>query len=128
VAICGAIAARPRLLIADEPALGLSPAAADDVYEALSALQSTNVTTVIIETKLGHVEYLCPRAVVMDTGIAAFDGPTEDARKVLANFVPVVAERAVPIPFDFGDEIFGPTTEEVPHSRRRRFGRRSSTT
>lgn len=128
VAISGAIAARPRLLVADEPALGLSPAASDDVYEALERLRTTNVTTIIIETRLGRVEALCPRAVVMDTGAAAFDGPIEEARKVLAALVPVVAEKAVPVAFDFGDA--GPTEPpaDAPHSRRLRFGRRRSST
>lgn len=128
VAISGAIAARPKLLVADEPALGLSPALADDVYEALSALRSAHVTTIIIETKTGHVENLCPRAVVMDTGVAAFDGPIDDARKVLANLVPVPAEQAVPVPFDLGDVTPQSTHGENPHSRRRRFGRRPSAT
>jgi len=87
VAVNGAIAAEPRLFLADEPALGLSPAAADDVYEALSELRGSHCASIIIETRLGRVESLCERALVMNGGTAAFDGPVGDARHVLENLM-----------------------------------------
>ena len=85
VAVHGALAAAPRLLLADEPALGLSPRAADDIYESLERLRGTDTAVVIIETRLGRVEQLCTRALVMNTGIALYDGAIGGAGAVLAD-------------------------------------------
>jgi len=84
VAVHAALAAEPRLLLADEPALGLSPAAADDVYGALSAARSSATTLVVIETRLDRVELLCARAVVLDKGAVVYDASTADAHLILS--------------------------------------------
>ncbi len=83
VAVAAAVAARPRLLLADEPALGLSPGAADDVYVALAAARAEGVAMVIVETRLDRVAPLCHRAVVLDAGVVAFDGGTDDEPGIL---------------------------------------------
>jgi branched-chain amino acid transport system ATP-binding protein len=101
VAVTGAIAAKPRVLVADEPALGLSPAAADDVYGALATLRDTDAALVVIETRLGRVERLCDRALIMSTGVAVFDGPITQARGVLARLLQLGATDEVdPAPPD----------------------------
>jgi branched-chain amino acid transport system ATP-binding protein len=87
VAVAGALAARPRLLLADEPALGLSPVATDEVYGALSAARTSETSLVVIETRLGRVESLCPRAVVMDRGVSTYDGPIAESAHVLARLL-----------------------------------------
>ena len=92
VAVSAALAAEPKLLLADEPALGLSPAAADDVYDALSAVQLTNAALVIIETRLGRVNSLCPRAVVLHNGTSIYDGDTSGAGSVLQGLIQPSAE------------------------------------
>ncbi len=87
VAVSGAIAAEPALLVADEPALGLSPAAADDVYDAMEALRSTSTAVIIIETRLGRVEQLCDRGVIMNNGVSVFDGPIVGAHEALTKLL-----------------------------------------
>jgi branched-chain amino acid transport system ATP-binding protein len=87
VAVTGAIAAQPRLLLADEPALGLSPAAADDVYGALETLRQHSTATVIIETRLGRVERLCSRMCVMSAGVLVYDGKVEGARELMTSLI-----------------------------------------
>ncbi len=87
VAVTGALAAQPTLLLADEPALGLSPAAADEVYAALERVRSTDTTLIIVETRLGRVENLCDRAVVLSSGRVAYDGPTSGAQDVLTGLI-----------------------------------------
>lgn len=82
VAAACAVAATPRLLIADEPTIGLSPAAAADVYGALASLPR-ETTLLIIETSLDRVESLCDRAVVMNRGRVLVDGDWEQARRAL---------------------------------------------
>jgi branched-chain amino acid transport system ATP-binding protein len=123
VAISGAIAAEPRLLVADEPALGLSPTAADDVYGALDELRSTDSAIIIIETKLGRVEAMCPRAIVMNTGVAVFDGDIDEARHVLATLLPT-GETSVPVSFDFGPADGIDRSSDLFDAPRRRLMRR----
>lgn len=84
VAVAAAIAAAPRLLLADEPALGLAPAAADDVYTALAAARSASTAMVVVETRLDRVARLCARAIVLDAGVVAYDGSIEDSGGILA--------------------------------------------
>ena len=97
VAVAGAIAASPRLLLADEPALGLSPVAASEVYAALVAARSVATAMVIVETRLDRVEGLCERAVVLDGGRVAYDGPIGNADAIAAA---LLGERAAvsPVP------------------------------
>jgi branched-chain amino acid transport system ATP-binding protein len=83
VAVTAALAASPRVLICDEPALGLAPAAAADVYAELAKHRETGGTLVVIETRLDRVEGLCERSLVLDTGKVAFDGPTSGAADAL---------------------------------------------
>ncbi len=87
VAVTGALAAEPKLLIADEPALGLSPAAADDVYGALDQFRTSGAALVVIETRLDRVAPLCPRAIVLDKGTVVYDDATAGARAALQSLM-----------------------------------------
>lgn len=78
VAVCAAMASQPKLLLADEPALGLSPAASADVYRALHEMRSTETALVVIETRLDRVRELCTRAIVLDRGTVAADVASSD--------------------------------------------------
>jgi branched-chain amino acid transport system ATP-binding protein len=78
VAVSAAMASEPKLLLADEPALGLSPAAAADVYAALAKMAGGSCALVIVETRLDRVRSLCTRAVVLDRGTVACDVPISD--------------------------------------------------
>lgn len=100
VAIAGALAAAPRLLLADEPALGLSPVMAEEVYGALGGLKDRATAAVIVETRLDRVQQLCPRAVVMELGRAVFDGPIDQAAGIMAAQLQRRPRRAVDVPFD----------------------------
>lgn len=79
VAVTAALAAQPRLLICDEPALGLAPAAAADVYAALALHRETGGTLVVIETRIDRVATLCGRSLILDTGKVVYDGATSGA-------------------------------------------------
>ena len=84
VAVAAAIAAEPRLLLCDEPALGLSPGAADDVYAALAAARAPGRAMVVVETRVDRVVSLCSRAIVLDAGQIAFDSTTTDTKGITA--------------------------------------------
>jgi branched-chain amino acid transport system ATP-binding protein len=84
VAVAAAIAAEPRILLADEPALGLSPAAATEVYGALAVAHSETRAIVIVETRLDRVAPLCSRAVILDQGTVTYDATTTDTKGITA--------------------------------------------
>jgi branched-chain amino acid transport system ATP-binding protein len=73
----------PKVLVADELSLGLSPAATDDVYEQLGALHSAGTALLVIEQHTPRVFGLADRAVVLDRGEVVFDGPPAGAGPVL---------------------------------------------
>jgi branched-chain amino acid transport system ATP-binding protein len=83
VAVTAALAAEPALLLCDEPALGLSPAAGDAVYAALARARDLGCALVVIETRLDRIEQLCPRAVVLDKGVVVYDGASSDATAIV---------------------------------------------
>ena len=83
VAVAAAIGAEPRLLLADEPALGLAPAAADAVYALLLSARSTSMAMVVVETRLDRVARLCARAVVLDGGVVAHDATMSDTEGIV---------------------------------------------
>jgi len=83
VAVTAALAAEPELLLCDEPALGLSPAAGDEVYAALGRARDLGCALVVIETRLDRIEHLCTRAIVLDKGVVVYDATSADASGII---------------------------------------------
>ena len=78
-ALAGVLAVHPELLVLDEPSANLDPAARRDLVDIVRGL---DVTTVVVTHDLSLALELCPRAVVLDQGVVAADGPT---RLLLSN-------------------------------------------
>ncbi len=75
---------RPRLLILDEPTVGLDPQARHLIWEKLRSLQKQGVTIVLTSHYLDEVEKLCERLVVMDNGKILVEG---SPRGVIEEFI-----------------------------------------
>lgn len=73
----------PRVVVADELSLGLSPAAVDDLYQQLAALHSAPTALLVIEQRTDRAFGLADRAIVLDRGVVVHDGPTGTASGVL---------------------------------------------
>ena len=73
----------PRVVVADELSLGLSPAAVEDIYLQLRALHAAGTALLVIEQQTDRVLGLADRAVVLDRGVVAFSGPPEGASPVV---------------------------------------------
>ena len=73
VALAGVLAARPEVLVLDEPTANLDPAARRDLIDVIRGLA---LTTLVISHDLPLALELCPRAVVLGHGRVAADGPT----------------------------------------------------
>ncbi len=78
VAIARALMARPRVLMADEPSLGLAPVIVDAIYDLFRALLSDGLTLVVVEQYVGVALALADHAVVIDRGVVALAGPAAE--------------------------------------------------
>jgi branched-chain amino acid transport system ATP-binding protein len=78
LAIARALMARPRLLLLDEPSLGLAPLVTAEVFAALASLRDEGLTLVIVEQNAQLSLPLATRACVLESGrVAATGSPTE---------------------------------------------------
>jgi branched-chain amino acid transport system ATP-binding protein len=79
LAIARALVGRPRLLVLDEPSLGLAPKMIDTIYELLGELRSEGMTMLLVEQNAARTIEFCERSVVMAAGRIRAQG----ARQVL---------------------------------------------
>ncbi len=73
--IARAVAARPAILLLDEPTAGLSPAEARDLVGMIRRLRSGGVTFVVIEHNMDVVMDAADRVIVLDYGEKIAEGP-----------------------------------------------------
>jgi branched-chain amino acid transport system ATP-binding protein len=78
LAIARALLSRPRLLLLDEPSLGLAPIMIDTVFETLSELRDTGVTVLLVEQNATRAVALADRTYVLRTGRVALEGTREE--------------------------------------------------
>lgn len=81
LAIGRALVCRPRLLLLDEPSLGLAPKIISTVFETLADLRSTGMAMVLVEENPQRALAIADRAMVMDRGQLRFEGTAEETRR-----------------------------------------------
>jgi branched-chain amino acid transport system ATP-binding protein len=76
LAIARALMARPRLLLLDEPSMGLSPLLVDEIFEAVLRLRAEGTTVFLVEQNAAAALSVADRGYVLETGrvILAGDG------------------------------------------------------
>ncbi len=77
-AIGRGLMACPRLLLLDEPALGLAPRLVGDVFAALRAINERGVTLLLVEQNVPHALALSHRAYVLESGRVTLAGESAD--------------------------------------------------
>jgi len=78
VAIGRAMMAEPRLLLLDEPSLGLAPAIVGEMFRAIERIQSEGVAILLVEQNVAQAMEIADRAYVLEEGrIVAAGLPTE---------------------------------------------------
>ena len=74
LAIGRALMARPRLLLVDEPSLGLAPAVVDQVFEVVQAIHRDGVSILLIEQNAAKALEIAGRAYVLEGGRVVSEG------------------------------------------------------
>ena len=81
LAICRALMSRPRLLMLDEPSMGLAPRMVSRVYNILRELKEEGTTLLLIEQNARAALRLADRGYVLETGRIILDGSAAELRE-----------------------------------------------
>jgi len=82
VAIARSLMSRPRLLMFDEPSLGLAPVVVTQVFAIIRRLAKEGLTILLVEQNLKKALEVADRGYVVETGSITLQGP---ARELLSN-------------------------------------------
>ena len=80
LAIARGLMARPRLLMLDEPSLGLAPIVVDTLADIIRLLHSQGISILLVEQRVDLALQLAQRAYVMETGRITLSGDAADLR------------------------------------------------
>jgi branched-chain amino acid transport system ATP-binding protein len=78
VAIARALMTRPRLLMCDEPSLGLAPVVVAQVFDTIRRLHAEGLTILLVEQNLKKALEMADRGYVVETGSIANQGTATD--------------------------------------------------
>jgi branched-chain amino acid transport system ATP-binding protein len=73
-----ALMARPKVLLMDEPSMGLSPLMVDKVFEVVADIHSRGTTVLLVEQNASRALKLADRGYVMDSGEVTMSGPAKE--------------------------------------------------
>lgn len=74
LAIARALMSEPRLLLLDEPSLGLAPIIIQDIFRTIRALRETGLTILLVEQMANQALSVADRAYVLETGTITLEG------------------------------------------------------
>ena len=78
LAMARALMAKPKLLLLDEPSMGLSPIMVEKIFEVVRDISSQGVTMLLVEQNARLALQAAHRAYVMDSGLIIMNGPAKD--------------------------------------------------
>ena len=90
LAIGRALVAGPRLLLLDEPSLGLAPAVVDTVFAALATIRERGVTVLLVEQRARRTVAFCDRTHVLANGLlrtTLAPADADDTRALVAAYL-----------------------------------------
>jgi branched-chain amino acid transport system ATP-binding protein len=76
LAVGRALMAKPKLLMLDEPSLGLAPRIVREIFRVIAALKSTGVSILLVEQNARAALQVADYAYVLETGEIALEGPS----------------------------------------------------
>jgi branched-chain amino acid transport system ATP-binding protein len=81
LAIGRALMSRPRLLLLDEPSLGLAPLMVERIFETIAALKAQGRTILLVEQNVHHALDIAERAYVLEVGRITLEGAADALRR-----------------------------------------------
>ncbi|MEI8033890.1 MAG: ABC transporter ATP-binding protein [Betaproteobacteria bacterium] len=81
LAIARALMSRPRLLLLDEPSMGLAPLIVKQIFNTLIEITQEGVTLLLVEQNAKLALQTCERAYVLDEGLVSLSGAANDLLK-----------------------------------------------
>lgn len=78
VAIARALMSRPRLLLLDEPSMGLAPILVEQIFAIITQIVADGVALLLVEQNARHALSVAHRAYVMESGVITLEGKAAD--------------------------------------------------
>ncbi|MBE0417603.1 MAG: ABC transporter ATP-binding protein [Coriobacteriia bacterium] len=83
LAIARALMSHPKLLMLDEPSLGLSPTLVDQIFELIHSLRERGITILLVEQNAERALEIVDRVYLLKTGSLEFSGTPEELKSKL---------------------------------------------
>ena len=97
LAVGRALMGKPRLLMLDEPSLGLAPKIVREIFHIVAALRTTGVATLLVEQNARAALQVADYAYVLETGSVSLQGPAKQLAndpKVIESYLGLGEKRA----------------------------------
>ena len=78
LAMARALMSRPKVLLLDEPSMGLSPIMVDKIFEVVKDVYAQGVTVLLVEQNASRALAIADRGYVMDSGLITMTGAGRD--------------------------------------------------
>ena len=81
LAIARGLASSPKLLMLDEPSMGLAPAAADEIFERIVAIHSgSDLSVLLVEQRVAEALHFADRGYVLEAGRVVLEGSHDELK------------------------------------------------
>lgn len=97
LALGRALMSRPRLLMLDEPSLGLAPLIVRDIFRVIAGLRETGVSILLVEQNARAALQVADYGYVLETGEIVLEGPSADLAsnpRVIESYLGLVSGKA----------------------------------
>jgi branched-chain amino acid transport system ATP-binding protein len=78
LSIARALMAKPRMLLLDEPSLGLAPLVVEEIFQVIRRLQEKGTTVLLVEQNAQAALEICDRGYVLEAGRIVLEGTAEE--------------------------------------------------
>ena len=73
-----ALMSKPRIILMDEPSMGLSPILVNEIFDIIQSVSASGTTVLLVEQNAKKALSIADRAYVLETGKISLDGSAKD--------------------------------------------------